>query len=311
VNGALPAGERPGAAPTRLPAVASSGLADLLRGERRTVTVLARFDRAIYLGHGRGVLAVEASDGFHLPNGVAVTSESARRPLAAVGSASRGLVGGGEVQVGDLVVRVVRWRRARPVLRRVPPGRLRRRRDAAADLAAGLAEPLPAALDGMLGRLVAALRAGADEEAYAIARERMLGFGPGLTPSGDDVLAGLIAGTQLLAEAVVGSDELVVGSEELTRLGARAAELGRRVALAAPDATTAISAALLGHAVDGEVARPAASVLAALVGSGDLEPAVARLLVVGSSSGRDLCAGLLAAADLVGASAVVSTGGTR
>jgi hypothetical protein len=71
------------------------------------------------------------------------------------------------------------------------------------------------------------------------------------------------------------------------------------VADAAPAATTALSASLLRHAAASEVAAPAAAVLAALTGSGAVVPALDRLLDVGSTSGRDLALGLLAAADLV------------
>jgi hypothetical protein len=322
-----------------LPATASTGVVDLVCAAPRPVSVLAAFDRALYLAYDGGVLAVETVDGVHLPNGVVVAQPSVERPLAATRTAAEGTVGGGAIEIGALDVRVVRWRRARPVLRQVTVAGLDRTATAAAGAAARGADPLPASLASPLRQVVAALRAGRDEDAYGAARDGLLGLGPGLTPSGDDVLAGLLAGTQLLAGALLGSDGALVGSDgalvgsdgvvagsdvavggseatvrrtdELRRLATAAGATGRRVARVAPDATTAISAALLDHAARGEVAAPAGHLLAALTGTGPVEPAVDRLLAVGSTSGRDLVAGLLAAAGSVTATAAAPTGRTH
>jgi hypothetical protein len=304
VNRAWPDGpDRPRVA---LPAVGSSSVADLVRGTARPATVLACFPRAMYLGHDGGVLVIEASDGVHLPNGVVVARHSSQRPLAAARSATRGRIGDGRVVVGDLEVQVRRWRRTRPVLRTATTGTLRRSAEEAAAALARSAPPLPAALQEARQRLVTALGASASADALHIARRELLGRGAGSTPSGDDVLAGLLAGTTLLAEVVVGSDEVVVGSDEVVvgsdevvAVAAGARDLGVGVAALAPDATTAISASLLVHASRGEVVAPAAQLLSTLTGRGAVEPAVARLVAVGSSSGRDLAAGLLAAANLV------------
>jgi hypothetical protein len=311
VNRAWPDGpDRPRVA---LPAVGSSSVADLVRGTARPATVLACFPRALYLGHDGGVLVIEASDGVHLPNGVVVARHSSQRPLAAARSATRGRIGDGRVVVGDLEVQVRRWRRTRPVLRTATTGTLRRSAEEAAAALARSAPPLPAALQEARQRLVTALGASASADALHIARRELLGRGAGSTPSGDDVLAGLLAGTTLLAEVVVGSDEVVVGSDEVVfgsdevvvgadevvAVAAGARDLGVGIAALAPDATTAISASLLVHASRGEVVAPAAQLLSTLTGRGAVEPAVARLVAVGSSSGRDLAAGLLAAANLV------------
>jgi hypothetical protein len=311
VNRAWPDGpDRPRVA---LPAVGSSSVADLVRGTARPATVLACFPRAMYLGHDGGVLVIEASDGVHLPNGVVVARHSSQRPLAAARSATRGRIGDGRVVVGDLEVQVRRWRRTRPVLRTATTGTLRRSAEEAAAALARSAPPLPAALQEARQRLVTALGASASADALHIARRELLGRGAGSTPSGDDVLAGLLAGTTLLAEVVVGSDEVVVGSDEVVfgsdevvvgadevvAVAAGARDLGVGIAALAPDATTAISASLLVHASRGEVVAPAAQLLSTLTGRGAVEPAVARLVAVGSSSGRDLAAGLLAAANLV------------
>jgi hypothetical protein len=274
-----------------LPATASSGIAAIVGGAPRDATVLAAFDRAVYLAHADGVLAIETSDGTGLPNGLVVAVPSSRRPLAGARSGPTVTIGRGQVVVGDLTVRAVRWRRARPVLPHVRPPQLAATvadaRTALATRAAGLPAELAAPFDAH----VAAMAAADEEGAVTLARRELLGRGPGLTPSGDDLLAGLVAGVVLLADAVHGR-----AGRPLADVAQR---VGSRLAAAAPDATTAISAALLQHAAHGEVAEPAAQLLRTLAGHGPVDDAVAGLLAVGSSSGRDLAAGILAAAELV------------
>lgn len=273
------------------PSVASSALAPLLQGGQQRVAAIAAFDRAVYLEHHDGVLAVETSDGCHLPNGMVLVRSSRDRALGARYRHAQGTVGGGVVVLDDLRVRVVRWRRARPVLRRTDPQTLR------ASVAASWAHleartgRVPPELAGPLQDVVAALRTGDPATAAQLARRTLLGRGPGLTPSGDDVLAGLLAGVRLLGQA---APQDTTGSlvPAVTRSGAA-------IAAAGTTSTTALSAALLQHAVRGEIAVPAERVLVALTGHRALVPALDRLLAIGSSSGRDLTLGLLAAAELV------------
>lgn len=92
---------------------------------------------------------------------------------------------------------------------------------------------------------------------------RLAGRGGGLTPAGDDVLAGYAAG--------------------LTLFGGRVGE-ARQLAEAAAARTTSLSATLLRHAAEGELAEPAH----ALLELGDPEP----LCRFGRSSGRCLLLGL-------------------
>ena len=89
----------------------------------------------------------------------------------------------------------------------------------------------------------------------------LAGVGPGLTPFGDDVLTGYVAGQALLGEQ---------DASAIAELAARR--------------TTALSATLLRHAATGELAEPAH----ALVLNGDIEP----LLCFGSSSGVGIALGL-------------------
>ncbi|RYU11178.1 DUF2877 domain-containing protein [Nocardioides iriomotensis] len=104
---------------------------------------------------------------------------------------------------------------------------------------------------------------------------RLLGRGAGLTPDGDDVLAGL-----LVAAAAV--DDPRLGE---WRAATRSALAARR--------TTAVSVGMLHAALDGWSAPPLAGAVRALCGPDDPTPAVDALLAVGQSSGRSLLDGVL------------------
>jgi len=97
--------------------------------------------------------------------------------------------------------------------------------------------------------------------------DRLAGRGPGLTPAGDDILCGYVAGLFLFHDR---RDE--------------AAEIAVRAALR----TTRLSATLLRHAALGELPEPAHAFLA----DGDPRP----LAAFGHSSGRCLRLGLMIAA---------------
>ena len=104
------------------------------------------------------------------------------------------------------------------------------------------------------------------EPALAIDADALAGWGPGLTPLGDDLLVGYVAGLALTGHDFAG----------LSKLAARA---GRR--------TTSLSSALLRHAAHGALPEPAH----ALIERGDLEP----LLLFGATSGSAIAVGLAAA----------------
>jgi hypothetical protein len=131
-----------------------------------------------------------------------------------------------------------------------------------------------------------AARVGDTATVLAVA-ERLLGLGLGSTPSGDDVLAGFVAAGTLLSSAV--TDAVGPGVDWFSPIGAW-------LATRAWTRTTALSAALLGHAHRGQVAVPAAGFLHALTGRGDVADAVGRLSQVGHRSGVDLAVGMLLAA---------------
>jgi hypothetical protein len=132
-----------------------------------------------------------------------------------------------------------------------------------------------------LRRLVEALRHGDQVQASAAA-QRLLGLGPGLTPSGDDALIGLLACWERL-------DLLLLGG------GLRNALL-RQLDREAAIATTPVSAEFIHHLARGQVAEPLAELTEALAGDDPLRitRAAAWLAQWGHSSGRDAISGVVA-----------------
>lgn len=112
----------------------------------------------------------------------------------------------------------------------------------------------------------------------------LLGLGPGLTPSGDDVLAGFVAAMVLL-------------SARLSVDGLSREEVGLWIAALAPSRTTRLSAALLAYAARGEVAEQLGDLLMALASPIEATKAVLHaadgLLQFGATSGGDTLLGVL------------------
>ena len=104
---------------------------------------------------------------------------------------------------------------------------------------------------------------------------QLLGRGRGLTPEGDDVLAGALVAAHATGDARLGG----------WRSSVRQALAARR--------TTAVSRALLHHALDGYAVAELADVLETLCSGRDPGVALARLRGVGHSSGRALLDGAL------------------
>ncbi len=177
-------------------------------------------------------------------------------------------VGEGELRVGDDVWMPTRWFEPRPRgLTEPDPDRVRDadgrlRQLSAAELGVE-SEPARAAIAGLL----------AADPRPACA---LLGEGPGLTPAGDDVVAGGLAVCALRGDAVA--------------LGA-APEILERARVA----TTSLSAALLSCAAAGQVVPEAARFLASLCGTEDAAQALSELRSVGTTSGTALAFGIVAA----------------
>ncbi|TDQ53817.1 DUF2877 domain-containing protein [Actinorugispora endophytica] len=224
------------------------------------------------------MIAVLAHDAVRLPNGVVLAEPQSVWPFADVVEATSARIGRCSVEfdspTGSRTVRVSRWWRPRTP------------RSAAADPAvlARTAAELRTALRGARGGLddgaLALLRSALDDASAAgRAAERLVGFGPGLTPSGDDALCGLLLAARHLGNTV------------------RRTPLALAVASRAPGATTSLSAALLDHAARGDACPQAVGLLDALAGHAPVAPALDALRAVGHTSGTDLALGVLAGAE--------------
>jgi len=117
----------------------------------------------------------------------------------------------------------------------------------------------------------------------------LIGLGSGSTPSGDDYLVGLLAGL------------------EATTHPARDAIAGA-IVVAAPTRTTAIGAAMLGHATRGAFAERLHDVLVALAAgrTDGLTTAIERAMAYGATSGSDTLVGLFCALEIAGAQQTVA-----
>lgn len=235
---------------------ASTGVRDLVSGPARRGRVVGVHRSCAYVLVGADLVALETADALGLPCAVRLGVDRSRAPLAAVRRDDEALVGDGVLRAGPVTVRVTRWWAPRLPRRGSPGERL-------TELAALLAaHPCPVDAD--------------------LSVEELVGLGPGLTPAGDDVLAGLLVG---LHHHPALRDPLAA---EATAL--------------APARTNALSAALLRHATAGHSVPAVADVADALAGHRpDLPATVARLVAVGHSSGSALAHGLLRAARTVAA----------
>src|SRR3954464_4431951 len=281
----------PARAATAVPASASTGVAELLRGPVRQARVLTSLPAAVYLQVAgerfSDVVGVLTSDAARLPLGCVLFRPSNGRPLVALPSGAPAEVGGGRIVVGDLAVSAAAWWNPRPKLPSTRPALLpegvRQLRNAlygeGVPHSAFTLPGLPTGPGGPLAALRGAVRR-ADLEAALRTAGRLVGLGPGLTPAGDDVMAGTVAGLVLLGHPA--AQRFAAGVYALTA--------GR---------TTELSRALLRHAACGRVSGEYSAVLQALVGERPLPPAVAGLLSTGATSGRAMALGLCTAIDLV------------
>jgi hypothetical protein len=248
--------------PAGVPVAASSALRELITGPAVPAVVRGVFPTALYVDVGTDLVAVVSRDGLRLPCALVVTEPSAARPLARFSIGDAATMGDGVVSVGDRSFVVRRWWRPRRALPWHPGPQLTARCAAVEALLPPLPHPLPA-----------------DPGAWSPAS--MVGLGPGLTPAGDDVLAGMLLTLCAAPAAAPRWEELA--TETLSLLSR----------------TTSLSATLLQHAAAGRGIPQVLDVVDALAGTGNLPAATARLLAVGHSSGAALAHGVLVAARLV------------
>src|SRR3954454_13224905 len=276
---------------TAVPASASIGVTELLRGPVRPARVLGSLPSAVYLSvateRGTDVVGVLTSDAARLPLGCVLFRPSNGRPLVALPTGAPAEVGGGRIVVGDLAVSAAAWWDPRPRLPHSRPALLpegvRQLRNAlygeGVPHSAFTLPGLPTGPGGPLAALRGAVRR-ADLDAALRTAVRLVGLGPGLTPAGDDVMAGVMAGLVLLGHPAA----------ERFAAGVYSLAAGR---------TTELSRALLRHAAAGRVSGEYCAVLQGLVGERPLAPAVAGLLATGSTSRPAVGPGLCTAIDLV------------
>ncbi len=162
---------------------------------------------------------------------------------------------------------------------------------------AGIAERRPG-LERRLAALGAAARGRSWEESAAMAQAlnaavheasrlptalaAVLGRGPGATPSGDDVLVGVLA---------------VLKSPHAGPAGARAADLLTRLLLPQLSRTTEVSGHLLRQAANGWFGRDLAELVGGLIGAASAAEwgaQIRRAIDTGATSGADTCEGVLA-----------------
>jgi hypothetical protein len=258
----------------RIRGASSASIREVLAGPRQDAGWLGVCDSALYLvTESSTVLAVVTHDAVRLPCAIVLPRLAAELPLTRIARPSgytAPSVGAGKIQwtgpAGDVTVECLRqWRLPMVSTGSPRPSALTHLRHAVGCVDVGL-EPAR----------VAALAHADSETAQSSAAAALLGRGPGLTPSGDDVLAGFLIGARAFGHDAPGVE--------------------RTVAETAFIATTALSAQLLHSAARGECVEQLADVVRGVI-NGTLSPAaVIRLRAVGHTSGTALAHGLLAAA---------------
>lgn len=284
-------------------------------------TVEGVFQSALNLHTPAGLLTVVAPDRGPWPNGITLAT-----PVDFVACGLRTgmsvLVGDRHVAIPAIDLRLIldgaaawnprlspthdmgaaeRWRSRVTAVRSMAsgmiagsPGRgagLGRLLDPASDGSAAGRDPATRVAAEALTVLGSALRDGDVSRARAAA-DRLIGLGPGLTPSGDDALVGVAASAAVL------------GPEGASFLAGIARDARTR--------TTSVAAALLLHAARGEFAGGLHDLLRALLGRdpGAVRPAVERALAWGATSGADTLVGVFLGLDALAAADRASVAST-
>ena len=250
-----------------------------------------------------GLLTVASPEGGGLPNGIQADLGPDWREIG-VHSGMAVFASGATIRVPDARLEIrfdgaarwsprfrpsadaantveARWRQRTGAIRAIARGRA-----SAAGFGALLQEDASQDSVGILGvarpilsELVVALETGDRTRAAEVAA-RLVGLGPGLTPSGDDVLVGIEAALHALAGPSAGFLALAMDGVE--------------------ERTTALAATLLRHAATGEYAERLHTLLAALLGSDDeaIPAAIDRAVAWGATSGTDCLLGVLIGLDV-------------
>jgi hypothetical protein len=266
------------------PAIVSTGVAslavrDVLRGPRRPGRLLASLPDAIYLEFTDmvpepRVIALSPPGTLRLPNAIVTGPWEAR-------TSQECWAGEGRVVACGLDVRIVRWWDPSPVFGPLSRARLDHGCSILARICAEAEHP--PGLGGHDGPVQLASCCASGDLAGAVeAVEHLVGLGPGLVPSGDSVVSGVLLALRLLGGAISGG----------TRAVWLANWLSASATCYATQRTTALAASLLHCAASGQAAAEVAAVLLGMAGQEPLEPAAAKLLA--AAQGPDLASGLVA-----------------
>jgi Protein of unknown function (DUF2877) len=259
--------------------VASLAVRDVLRGPRRPGKVLAALPHAICLEFTDlvpepRVITISPPDALRLPNAIITGPWEARTSAQCWAGESRILACG-------LDIRIMRWWDPSPVFGPLSRVRLDHGCSVLARLCAA-AEHQPG-LTGHDGPAhLAACCASGDLAGAVEAVEQLVGLGPGLVPSGDGVVSGVLLALRLLGGAISGG----------TRAVWLANWLSASATCYAAQRTTTLAASLLHCAASGQAAAEVSAVLLGMAGQEPLEPAAAKLLA--AAQGADLAWGLVA-----------------
>ncbi|WP_433431079.1 DUF2877 domain-containing protein [Nonomuraea sp. CA-141351] len=270
---------------------ASTAVRPVLESPRRPARVLAAFPAGVYLEVRTdlepSVIAVITGAATRLPNSVLLATQL---PHVTVGEEAS--VGERTIELGPLSLSVRRWWDPAPPLGQIDRVCLER-------ATARLSHPPDPPQPGLVGNGAVELLADSCAKGWLLgavtAAEQLVGLGPGLTPSGDDVLAGLLVTLRHLGAAA--------GAERAVWL---ADWLAATVTFDARTRTTPISATLLHCAARGEASPEVTAVLRGIAGGQSLEPALRHLRRLGHTSGADLAQGIA-----IGVAAVLALSGPR
>jgi hypothetical protein len=275
---------------TRSTAVVSSGVAslairDVLRGPRRPGKVLAVLPYAICVDFGDAmpeprVIAISPPDALRLPNAI-ITGPFEGQPAPA-GSHPECWAGEGQVLACGLDIRVVRWWDPSPVFGPLSRARLDHGCTVLGKLCSAAAAHPPGLRDADGPAGLAACCASGDLAGAVEAVEHLIGLGPGLVPSGDSMVSGMLLALRLLGGAISGGTRAVWLANWLS--AAATCDAAQR--------TSTLAASLLHCAAGGQAGAEVSAVLLGMAGQEPLEPAAGRLLA--SSLGADLAWGLVA-----------------
>jgi hypothetical protein len=238
-------------------------------------------------GSGPGTAAPPPAAALLRGDVVPMGSAATRR--AGTGSARPGhggddaWAGNGRVTACGMEVQIRRWWDPCPVLRPLRRARLEHGVSALARVSASAAHR--PGLEGHNAPAALAAYCAAGDLAGAVeTAESLVGLGPGLMPSGDSMISGLLLALRLLGGATAGG----------TRAVWLADWLSAAVTCYAQQRTTPLAASLLHCAARGQAAEEVSAVLRSFAGQEPAEPAARRLLAAGQQAGADLAWGLVA-----------------